>query len=180
MVDGFMGALPESGVRQFVEKHLGAAAPVDAPVADAPEPAADETPAQTVARLREEIAAKPERTELQLDLALALLRAGDADAAATQLDALPADLATEARARRARSQLDLARALKDAPDIGALRATLAQNPADHPRATCSACACCSATTCRGPRRIPDVAAAGTRLERRPGEEAADRSVRRPR
>ncbi len=132
MVDGFMGALPESGVRQFVEKHLGAPLPADTPLADAPAPAADETPAQTVTRLREEITAKPERTELQLDLALALLRAGDADAAATQLDALPADLATEARARRARSQLDLSRALKDAPDIAALRATLAQNPADHP------------------------------------------------
>ncbi len=31
MVDGFMGALPESGVRQFVEKHVGAPAPADDP-----------------------------------------------------------------------------------------------------------------------------------------------------
>jgi putative thioredoxin len=59
------------------------------------------------------------------------LRAGDADAAETQLDALPADLATDAKAKRARSQLDLSRALKDAPDTAALRAALAQNPADH-------------------------------------------------
>jgi len=130
MVDGFMGALPESGVRQFIEKHLGAPAPVQPEAAEAP-PAVEEAPAQTVARLRAEIAAKPERTELQLDLALALLRAGEADAAAAQLDALPADLATEARAKRARSQLDLARALKDAPDTSALRARIAQDPADH-------------------------------------------------
>ncbi len=130
MIDGFMGALPESGVRQFVEKHLGAPT-AQAEQAIEPQVPLDETPQQTVARLREEIAAKPELKELQLDLVLALLRAGDADAAATQLDALPPDLATDAKAKRARSQLDLSRALKDAPDTAALRAALAQNPADH-------------------------------------------------
>jgi putative thioredoxin len=130
MIDGFMGALPEAGVRQFVEKHLGAPAAIE-PAEVLPEPALDETPAETVARLRDEIAAKPEQRELQLDLALAHLRAGDADAAEAQLDALPPDLATDAKAKRVRSQLDLARALADAPDVATLRARLAQDPADH-------------------------------------------------
>ena len=128
MVDGFMGALPESGVRQFVEKHIGKPAEV-APTA--PAPPVDETPQQTVARLKQEIVAHTDKPELQLDLALALLRAGDADAAQAQLDALPANLAEDAKAKRARNQLDFARALKDAPDVATLRARLAQNPADH-------------------------------------------------
>ena len=130
MVDGFMGALPESGVRQFVEKHLGAPTPAE-PVAVEPAQLPDETAEETVARLKSEIAAKPERTELQLDLAAAHLRAGDADAAEAQLDALPPDLATDAKARRVRSQLDLSRALKGAPDVATLRARLAKDPADH-------------------------------------------------
>ena len=46
MVDGFMGALPESGVRAFVEKHLGKPTPAEepAPVPDAAP--ANETPQQ--------------------------------------------------------------------------------------------------------------------------------------
>jgi len=128
MIDGFMGALPESGVRQFVEKHLGKPA---APAPAEPAVPVDETPQQTVARLKQEIAAHADKPELQLDLALAHLRAGDADAAQAQLDALPPGLAEDARAKRARNQLDFARALKDAPDITSLRARIAQNPADH-------------------------------------------------
>ena len=130
MVDGFMGALPESGVRQFVEKHVGAPAPVE-PAAVEPAPAVDETPQQAVARLQSEIAAKPDAAPLRLELAIAQLRAGNADEAEALLDALPPDLATESRAKRARSQLELSRALKDAPDVAALRATLARDPADR-------------------------------------------------
>ncbi len=131
MIDGFMGALPESGVRQFVEKHLGKpAAPADEPAASAA-PAADETPQQAVARLQQEVAAQADRPELKLDLALAYARAGEADAAQNLLDALPPNLATDAKAKRVAAQLDFSRALKDAPDVAALRATLANDPADH-------------------------------------------------
>jgi putative thioredoxin len=131
MIDGFMGALPESGVRAFVEKHLGKpeAGEESAPAVD--EALANETPQQTIARLREEIAANADKPELKLDLAAALARAGDADAAQAQLDALPPNLASDAKAKRVAAQLDLSRALKDAPDVATLRARLAQNPADH-------------------------------------------------
>lgn len=130
MVDGFMGALPESGVRQFVEKHLGAPAPIE-PATIEPPPQADEPPEQAIARLQSEIAAQPDVATLKLDLAVAQLRAGNADEAEALLDALPPDIATDTKAKRARSQLDLSRALKDAPDIATLRATLAREPADR-------------------------------------------------
>jgi len=131
MVDGFMGALPESGVRAFVEKHLGTPEAGEEPAPAVNEALANETPQQTVARLREEIAANADKTELKLDLALALTRAGEADAAQAQLDALPPNLASDAKAKRVAAQLDLSRALKGAPDITALRTRLTQNPADH-------------------------------------------------
>ncbi|MBS0515084.1 MAG: thioredoxin [Proteobacteria bacterium] len=131
MVDGFMGALPESGVRAFVEKHLGKAQAAAEPEPAVSEVPANETPQQAVARLREEIAANADKPELKLDLAAALAGAGEADAAQAQLDALPPNLASDAKARRVTAQLDLSRALKDAPDVAALRARLAQDPADH-------------------------------------------------
>ena len=54
-------------------------------------------------------------------VALALMRAGHADAAEAELASLPANLATDARAVRLRSQLDLARALSGAPSLPELQ-----------------------------------------------------------
>jgi putative thioredoxin len=127
MVDGFMGALPEGQVREFLARHIAAPAEQET----TPPPAVAETPVQAIARLRREIAAAPEKPELKLDLALALMQAGQADAAQVELDSLPANLAEDARAKRLHNQLDLARALKDAPDMAELRARLAANANDH-------------------------------------------------
>ncbi len=80
-----------------------------------------ETPEQAISRLQQAIATEPDKPELQLDLALALMHAGQADAAEAQLVALPANLAIDARAVRLRSELDLAHALQDAPDTGTLQ-----------------------------------------------------------
>ncbi len=130
MVDGFMGALPESAVREFLQRHVGAAEPGEE---EAPAEAAAplETAEQSIARLQQEIARAPDKAELKLDLALAYMRAGLADAAQTELDALPANLSEDSRARRLRHQLDFARALKDAPDLATLRGRLARDPGDH-------------------------------------------------
>lgn len=128
MIDGFMGALPEGQVREFLSRHL--AAPTEQAPA-VPEPATVETPEQSIARLRGEIAASPNKPELKLDLALALMQNGDADAAQVELAALPDSLAEDARAKRLRNQLDFARMLKDAPDAATLRVRLAANANDH-------------------------------------------------
>jgi putative thioredoxin len=128
MIDGFMGALPEGQVREFLARHL--AAPAEE-VPAAAIPAVAEKPEAAVARLRAEIAAAPDKPELRLDLALALMQAGQADTAQAELDALPANLAEDAKAKRLRNQLDFARMLKDAPDLAALRARLASDPNDH-------------------------------------------------
>jgi putative thioredoxin len=131
VIDGFMGALPESGVREFLTRLIGEPVPAEeVPIAAIPA-ANDETPQQAIARLAQQIAADAGKPELKLDLALAYVRAGDADAALAQLDALPVNLAEDAKAKRVRAQLDLARALNTAPDVATLRARLAQDTADH-------------------------------------------------
>lgn len=130
MLDGFTGALAETAVREFLQRHIGAAAANDE-TTDSSDTTRKETAEQTVARLQQEIAAAPDKSELKLDLAQAYLRAGLADAAQTELDALPANLAEDAKAKRLHNQIDFATALTDAPDVDTLRTCLAANPDDH-------------------------------------------------
>ncbi len=127
-VDGFMGAVPESQVRQFLAQHgvepLAAAEPA--------EPAPDlRTPQQQVADLEAQIASSPDQPELQLDLAVALSRAGEVARAATVLDGLPANLAEDDRAKRVRATLDFAAALNGAPSAAELTQRLEQDENDH-------------------------------------------------
>lgn len=127
ILDGFAGALPEGQLREFLSKHIQ---PLDeAPVEDAAE-APTEAPEEAINRLQQAIADSPDQAELKLDLALALMQAGNAASAAAELDALPANLATDARAVRLRSQLDLARALEGAPDMATLRQRIEADPTD--------------------------------------------------
>ncbi len=130
MVDGFMGAVAESAVREFLQRHVK---PNEAAATEpvAAEAAAAETPEQSIARLQQQRATHPDKADIKLDLALAYMRAGLADSAQTELDALPANLAEDARAKRLRHQLEFSRTLKEAPDESTLRSRLAKNPADH-------------------------------------------------
>ena len=119
VLDGFAGALPEGQLREFLSRHVQ---PLEAPAAvDTADEAVQETPEQVIDRLQQAIAAEPDKPELKLDLALALMHAGQTDAAEAALIALPANLAIDARAVRLRSELDLAHALKDAPTLTELQ-----------------------------------------------------------
>lgn len=127
LVDGFPGALPEGQLREFLAQHgiVPAEAGDEAAVPEAPlDPHAE------VARLREAIAAAPDKEELKLDLALALLKTGDTAEARQLIDALPANLATDDRALRAKARLGFAGVLKDAPPADALQAAISANGAD--------------------------------------------------
>ena len=129
-VDGFPGALPEGQLREFLKQHgiEPAAAPPEAPVA---EPiAAPLDPHAEVMRLRQAVEAEPDKAELKLDLALALLQTGATHEAGQLIDALPANLATDDRTGRARARLGFAALLKDAPPVEVLEAAIAANPDD--------------------------------------------------
>ncbi len=125
-VDGFPGALPEGEVREFLKRHGIVPAEGAAPDA-APAPL---DPAAEVTRLREAIVAEPDKAELKLDLALALLQTGAAKEAEGLLDGLPANLSTDERAVKARARLGFAALLADAPPVDALQARLDADPAD--------------------------------------------------
>ncbi len=127
MVDGFMGALPESAVRDFLQRHVQ---PNDAYAPVEESPATVETPEQSIARFQQELALNPDRAEIKLDLSLAYMRAGLADSALTELESLPANLAEDAKAKRLRNQIEFSRQLKDAPDASTLRARIAKDDND--------------------------------------------------
>ena len=119
IVDGFPGAMPEGQLREFLTQH--SVMPAEASTDAEPE-ALPLDPQAEVAALRQAIVAEPDKAELKLDLALALLKTGAAEEAGQLLDALPANLSTDDRAVRARARLDFGNALRDAPAA----ATLAQ------------------------------------------------------
>ncbi|GAA4866847.1 thioredoxin [Luteimonas vadosa] len=130
-VDGFTGALPEGQVREFLKQHGIEPRLPDASDATggagAPEPV---DPHAEVMRLRKAVEAEPEKPELKLDLALALLRTGGAREAEQLLDALPANLSTDDRAVTARARLGFAALLQDAPPPETLEAAIASDPDD--------------------------------------------------
>lgn len=127
VVDGFAGALPEGQIREFLTRH--GVQPAEAVETEATQAPA-ESPEDAINRIQQAIAAEPDRAELKLDLALALMRAGRVEPAQAELDALPANLATDARAVRLRSQLELARALTDAPSLDVLRTRVQNDDSD--------------------------------------------------
>lgn len=133
LVDGFPGALPEGQLREFLKHHAIEPAPAiddgDAAVADAaPAPPAD--PHAEVMRLRKAVEAAPDDATLRLDLALALLAAGNTHEATTLIDALPANLATDERTLRASARLAFVAEAKDAPPAEVLEAAIARDPSD--------------------------------------------------
>lgn len=125
--DGFAGELPEAEIRELIARHVPAP-PVLEEAENGEKP--NETPEQLIARLQREIASTPERDELKLDLAVAYMQSGDAEAASAELEALPANLENDDRAKRVRSQLEFAELLKDAPSAADLQARIAKDPAD--------------------------------------------------
>jgi putative thioredoxin len=128
LVDAFTGALPESAIREFLARHVQPAEAGEEMIEATP--ASNETPEQAIARIQQELATQPDKAELKLDLAVAQAQAGNVAAAEAELDALPANLAGDDRARRLRGQLDFARSLKDAPSASELRARIERDDRD--------------------------------------------------
>ena len=128
IVDGFPGALPEGEVREFL-KHHGVEAKVRVEAAVEP-PAQVPTAHEEVVRLRAAVHAEPEKDQLKLELALALISTGDATEAEKLLDALPADLGSDERTIKARAWLSFTSLLIDAPPREPLEAAIAADPDD--------------------------------------------------
>lgn len=127
-VDQFMGALPESQVREFLDRHLprlsdGLLAQAQALLAAGEIDAAQALIEQ--ARGQDPANARLALTEIQLTAAR-----GEIDQALAALDRLPIELANDPEANALRGQLRFASVLADAPSAAELTARLAANPRD--------------------------------------------------
>ena len=130
ILDGFPGALPEGQLREFLAHHGIEPRVVEEAPEAAVEVVAPTDPHAEVVRLRAAVQAEPDKAELRLDLALALLATGAAIEAERLLDGLPADLGADERTVRARARLGFAALLRDAPPRETLAAAVAADPAD--------------------------------------------------
>jgi putative thioredoxin len=134
-VDGFVGALPESQVRQFVERLGGGAAgpsPVEQAMAMAKEAAQGGDHASAMGIYTQVLQSEPENVEALAGLIRALIARGELAEAREMLDGLTKEAARHPEMAAAQSALELAeQAQKAMGSVGKLRARLEANADDH-------------------------------------------------
>ncbi|THJ31650.1 thioredoxin [Lampropedia aestuarii] len=136
-VDGFMGALPEGQVREFLDKHLPPAGPEEeAPAAEeAQAEAADDNDLQTrLDKLQQAVADKPEDEQARFDFIKLLLEMGLEDEAKVAFAPVIALAGTSQRLNALKIWMDALDAASLAGDanakLKALDASIAQNKRD--------------------------------------------------
>jgi len=132
-LDGFMGALPESQVRAFIDRLLGEDAEADlAGVLEAAEAALDEGDLQSAAEAFAAVLQEDQQNAQALaGLARCYLISGDTARAEQTLALVPPDKQGSAPVQSARAALDLAKLAGTSDNSGELEQKLAANPADH-------------------------------------------------
>jgi putative thioredoxin len=134
-VDGFVGAQPESQVKQFVQRiggGKGGPSPVEEAMAMAKEALAAGDHASAAGAYSQILQREPANVEAQAGLARAMIAKGDLAKARQALDRVAKENAGHAEIAAARTALDLAeQAEKAMAGAGKLRARLAQNADDH-------------------------------------------------
>ena len=134
-LDGFVGAQPESQVKQFVQRisgGKGGPSPVEEAMAMAKEALAAGDHASASAVYSQILQREPANVEAQAGLARAMIAKGDLAKARQALDGVAKENAGHAEIAAARTALDLAeQAAKAMAGAGKLRARLAQNDDDH-------------------------------------------------
>ncbi len=134
-VDGFVGAQPESQVKQFVQRLGGGAAgpsPIEEAMAMAKEAAQTGDHASAAALYSQILQQDKENPEALAGLARALIARGELAKAQQVLAGAPKELEKHAEIAAARSAFELAElAQKAKGSLGKLRARLAAAPDDH-------------------------------------------------
>jgi putative thioredoxin len=136
-VDGFVGALPDAQVKQFVQRLAGlAGGAAPSPIADALALAKEANAAGDVARAiniwTQVLQHEPGNVEAIVGLARAALAKKDLARAKALLAGVPAEQASHADIAAVKTALELAEAgQKAAGEIGKYEARLAADPKDH-------------------------------------------------
>lgn len=132
-LDGFMGAQPESAVRQFIDRLLGDDAEADlASVLEAAEAALEAGDLQSAAEAFAAVLQEDQMNAHALaGLARCYLKSGDTERAEQTLSLVPPDKQSTAPVQSARAALELARLAGQADNSAELAGKLAADPADH-------------------------------------------------
>ncbi|MCH8684133.1 thioredoxin [Pedomonas mirosovicensis] len=141
-LDGFMGALPESQLRAFIDRLLQAMGGEDLAHADGGEDMAALLEAAETAALNGDHASaetlfgdildiEPENLQALTGLARARCAAGDLPGAKALLERIPEESANDPAVVRARATVALAAEAKPVADLDSLRAHVEANPNDH-------------------------------------------------
>jgi putative thioredoxin len=134
-VDGFVGAVPESQIKQFIQR-LGGAAAGPSPVAQALEQAKAALAANDAgtasAVFAQVLAHEPQNVAALAGLARCYVMAGDAEQAEQILAEIPKESANDPEVQQVRAALDLAKQAGEASaELGPLQEKVARDPADH-------------------------------------------------
>ena len=134
-VDGFVGALPESQVKQFVQRvsgGKGGPSPVDEALAMAKQAAQSGDHKSAGALYSQILQRDPANVEALAGNSRAMIARGELAKARQLLDRVPKENAAHAEIAAARTALELAeQAQKAMAGASKLRARLASNPEDH-------------------------------------------------
>jgi putative thioredoxin len=135
-VDGFQGALPESQVKQFVERLAklgGGDGGIDiAAILDEAKAILEAgNPQEAAAIYNEVLGEEPENATAYAGMIRCLLAAEQAEGAQEMLDNAPASMAKSQELAAIRTQLELARQAAEAGPLGDLKAAVERDPADH-------------------------------------------------
>jgi putative thioredoxin len=129
-VDGFMGALPESQINNFIARLIGETADSGADI-EAAEAALAACDVNTAAQAFGEILqSDAENAQAAAGLAKCYIKTGDLARAEQTLALVPPAKAESAPVASARAALELARKADEAGDVESLRAKVAADPND--------------------------------------------------
>ena len=132
-VDGFVGALPESQIRAFVQRLTGDSGPSE--IERALEAAKQAVEAgdldRAVSVYGQILRAEPQNAQALGGLALCYVRNDDLEQARQTLEMVSPDNRDDADIAAARAALELAEEAGEAGDVAELRASLEANPGDH-------------------------------------------------
>jgi len=127
-VDEFMGALPESAVREVIERHIER--PADLDIAKAADLADSGNAEAALTLLKESLTNDPEHGPLRVALAQQQLNAKDAQGALETLKELPLVAKQEEETKILQARIELALSADETGDTDELAQRVAQNPND--------------------------------------------------
>lgn len=135
VVDGFMGALPESQLKAFVERTIGGGGDegdeLDAILAEADQ-AFEAGDLQNAAEIYAAVLGQDQLNAAALaGLARCYLKSGDLERAEQTISLVPPDKSRTAAVESVKAAIELARKAGESGDSAELEALVAANPADH-------------------------------------------------